>query len=1185
MIARWGRLSAAKVPWLCLIFLVPSAVWSTQLPPGAAVVEGPRTLTQARTLLKDQRYAQAETLARELLAAAEATEGAESLQAAAALDLLVESLWRGQKGKEPETRELAERAVAIKERVLGSDHLDLAASLHGAAEVLRASRQYTEAMALCERALTIREKVLGPKHVDFAQSLSRLANLLRLTGDTAKAMTLAARAVAITEEALGRDHPELTESLHYLAEVVGHTSDYPRKCTILRRVLEIEERAHGPDHLIVASRLNDLGRSLRNLGEYDEALSLFERALAIREQSLGRQHPSVASILNNIAVVLEGVGDFSRSRECYERAIRIREAVFGADDVSVAGYLGNLGTHFMRVGDYARARASLERSRAILESALGPEHPFVALSITNLSRVSLETGDYDAARSLAERAVAIKEEAWGPDHTSVAWSLVDLARSLEVTGNTAGARSLYERALAIYTTKVGPEHSYVAVILYQIGELLEDNGEFDSARPFLERSLAISEKALRPDHPDVACSLANLADLHSKMGDFARAQSLFDEALAIVEKASGAEHPDVATHLTEFARHRLRIGEPAVALESALRAQGIVREQQRLVTRSLSERHALKYAVAAASSLDLALSIAAHGRDQIPDVESEVWDALVRSRALVLDEMAARNRTVGEASDPETARLAAEFRTTRQRLANLTVRGPGPVPLEQHRRLLDEALQEKENAESAFAERSLSFRQEQARQRLGLAEVRASMPRGSGLVAFVRYGHIGLTVHPSKPDEPQRDGPASPASYFTEPVASYLAFVLGDPQSQPVLIPLGAAAEIESLALRWGQEAARGLTIAGRSTEQAEAAYRAAGEALRHKVWDPVASHLEDTTLVFVVPAGTLHLVSLAALPAGAAGYLIEGRSLIHYLSAERDLVPPSKAIPLGNGLLALGAPDFDGDPLSTASAPDSAGEQQALARQASLRPFRGSRSGCGDFRSLHFAPLAHSGQEVEEIAALWEGGARGRTHAQRLTGAEASETAFKSSAPGKRLLHLATHGFFLDGRCPSTLEGVPQATGLDEQSAAVARENPLLLVGLALAGANQRETAGPGQDDGILTAEEVASIDLSGVEWAVLSSCETGVGELKAGEGVFGLRRAFQIAGVRTLITSLWAVDDEATREWMGVLYEQRFRIGLRTAAAVRNASLQVLRRRSQSGESTHPFYWGAYVSSGDWR
>jgi len=168
-------------------------------------------------------------------------------------------------------------------------------------------------------------------------------------------------------------------------------------------------------------------------------------------------------------------------------------------------------------------------------------------------------------------------------------------------------------------------------------------------------------------------------------------------------------------------------------------------------------------------------------------------------------------------------------------------------------------------------------------------------------------------------------------------------------------------------------------------------------------------------------------------------------------------------------------------------------------------------------------------------------------------------------------------------GRGPDGLRGIGGRKGAKRQR--ILPDNPLLLSGLALAGANQRRPTPGNPEDGILTAEEVAALDLNGVEWAVLSACDTGVGEIKAGEGVFGLRRAFRIAGARTIIMSLWAVEDRAARAWMRPLYEGRLRDRLSTADAVRHASQTVLAERRAKGLSTHPFYWAGFVAAGDWR
>jgi CHAT domain-containing protein len=361
-----------------------------------------------------------------------------------------------------------------------------------------------------------------------------------------------------------------------------------------------------------------------------------------------------------------------------------------------------------------------------------------------------------------------------------------------------------------------------------------------------------------------------------------------------------------------------------------------------------------------------------------------------------------------------------------------------------------------------------------------------------------------------------------------------------------------------------------------------------AGEALRKSVWDPLVLHLNGARLVFVVPDGALHQVNLASLPAPDGAYLIETGPLLHHLSAERDLVPLETRAALGEGLLALGAPDFDDRSQFAALAPGDRPGSRAVATLASLTPFRGQRSACGDFASMEFPALPASRREVDEVVDLWNEGSEGRGEAVRLIGAAASEAAFKTRGPGMRVIHLATHGFFLEGRCPSAIGEARRAAGGTDQAPdppAEAGENPLLLTGLALTGANYRNAAGPDEEDGILTAEEVAALDLSGVEWAVLSACDTGLGLVRPGEGVLGLRRAFQAAGARTLLTSLWAVDDEAARQWMRALYEARFTRGMRTAESVREASLMLLRQRRNEGRSTHPFHWAGFVASGDWK
>jgi CHAT domain-containing protein len=397
-------------------------------------------------------------------------------------------------------------------------------------------------------------------------------------------------------------------------------------------------------------------------------------------------------------------------------------------------------------------------------------------------------------------------------------------------------------------------------------------------------------------------------------------------------------------------------------------------------------------------------------------------------------------------------------------------------------------------------------------------------------------------------------------------VPSYGAFVLKASAASLVFTPLGPASSIETLVSEW-RKAASGENTSGMITrDRAETLYVAAADRLRNAVWDPIDAHVANARQIFVVPDGTLNLVNLVALTDRQGRYFVERDAVIHYLSTERDVVVGTSGSKGQGSLLAVGNPAFD------------EGGAPSRAQPATMR------SVCEPAGPARFGNLPGSLGEVNEISELWP---RSGTGVTVLSGSTASETAVKKALAGRRVLHFATHGFFINDACPpdGSRSGGVARSSVAARFAEEGRENPLLLSGLAFAGANRRGGARLDEDDGILTAEEVAGLNLNGVEWAVLSACDTGLGEIRAGEGVFGLRRAFQVAGARTVIMSLWPVDDQATRAWMRALYEARFRRGLSTADAVHAASITVLKERREKKQSTLPVYWAAFVAAGDWK
>jgi CHAT domain-containing protein len=1178
--------------------------FGVDLPPAACVQVPPEiqgTPAAVRLLVLGYQRPAADTLAQQLLAEAEQRFGERSLEAAEALDLLVWAV--GPQKRAARARPLAERAFAIKDSLLPAEDPRRAPSLDHLALLAFVAGDTARAWALAERARALREAAYGPQHPEVALSLRLFGDLKWFACEPESAWALYERALAIQDRTLDPYDPEIQFTLLRIENNLGTIPGLPYQRVIghMRRSLAIIEHHFGPRrHATLLERLG-LGQFLSPLAP-QEAESLLLTTVAIADSTYAPPHYWLERMYEELINLY--VNQFDRAKG-------MRAAAAGLERFPKGDVPAIAGLFYEMAGDYERAVAAYSRADS---------QDVAALAFRGRCRLAL--GAYDAALEDLERAMAVvdawpKREFRGCEINAMArqaygqFARLEYAWALALLGDHARSRREFEQVIEVVEPLVGGPESWlggtVATVRSRFGDALlmmgdpraalaqfqeaervgstgrslgdagslgallgqaraqRDLGHDAEAGALFARCLEIEGRTLPADHPLVATTLEGLAELERGAGQLALARRHLAQAAAIDEGLYGVAHPRVAGVLSSLAEVELEMGNAAAALANALRAETASRAHTQLVAQSLSERQALGFAGRRRGGLDGVLTAAT--TLATPEAARESWDALIRSRALVLDEMGARHQAVHFGGDAVAESLARELGRARTRLAHLTVREGGwplALPAQQGPQappgaselsaLFQDAQAEKERLEEALARRSAAFRRERERAAVGYAEVAGSLAPDAAIVAFVRYqpaatgGRAGGATAPPSPDAGSRP--------------QYAAFVLRGRTDAPRLVPLGAAESIEWAVRSWRQSAA--------SPTVSPDALRRAGGLLRALVWDPLAPHLGPARRVFLVPDGELHLVHFAALPSGGDTYLVEGGPTLHHLSAERDLVPQEEAAS-GSGLFALGAPDYD--------------QRGAAAEPLLAAAYRGPRSSCESFRSQTFAPLPATALEVREVGELWQAAHAG-AGADTLLAEAATEARLKRAAPGHRVLHVATHGFVLGGACrvAPTARGLGGYTPVPPAPKDIG-ENPLLLSGLALAGANQRDQAGPDEEDGILTAEEIAALDLSGTEWAVLSACETGLGEVRAGEGVFGLRRAFQVAGVRTLIMSLWAVEDEATRAWMRELYRARLERGLDTAEAVRAASLAVLAERRAKGLSTHPFHWGAFVAAGDWR
>lgn len=1065
---------------------------------GVAWTAAPSTEAEIRALFDAGQKSEAVAAARSVV---EQSEGSGGPELAAALDLLVELLIAADRAAEPEATELAERAVSAH-RVSSSPPAELASSLTRLGDVLTASNELKGAATALTEAEALYRASVG-EGSDLGRVLNRLAAARKAEGGLREAARLYASALAALERSPAAEEEEREKAL---------------------------------------AGLGDCSYNLRDL---TTARSAYQQLLESRVLTLGEGDAAVGEALYRLAATTAGLGELAPAEELYRRAIAVLEVAIGPDYQRVGDVLNMLAVTTRKRGDFLEARRLSERALVIYEHNLGPDHPFVAGTLNNLGSVLLNLGNLPAARAAHERALAIREHEFGPDSLEVAQSLNNLG-SLSLRAEEAGqAVRFYERALAIRERALGVDSPAVGLVLSNLGEALRESGQLERSRESLQRAVEILERS--PEHAWIlGDALNNLGVVLLRQGRFVEAAGTLERARRIVEVSRGHDHPRTATQILNQAESAVSLGQLDLAMGLALEATRIRREHLHRTASGLSEREALAYANQHRSALDLALSLALEPEIDDPTLRAAAWDAVIRSRGLVLNEMASRRQLLST-GDPTTALLADALRTAASRYSGLLIEGPETDSVDE----IEAARHELERAERALAEASPPFAKEQLQAAVGLEEVASNLPAASALVAFVRF---------------RRSFTGDPARRHEADQPWYAAFVRS-PGGTVEVIDLGDAAGVELLVEEWRSEASL--------SDGSERVAREAGELLRRAIWDPVAARLGDPERVAVVSDGALGLVNLAALPIGADAFLVEQGPLLIMLDHEQDQISDPILTVSGPCLLALGAPDYDAAPSGPVEAPASSND---------VVPGSG-RSAPSGLDGRHFTPLPGTAAETAEVVALWT--AVGRHHSSlRLIAGDATEAAFKTLAPGSRILHLATHGFFLADRlrpATSSERGVGGLVPANSDPTESVRENAFRLSGLVLAGANRRDVTGA--EDGILTAEEIAVLDLSGVEWAVLSACESGVGEASSLEGVFGLRRAFRVAGARTVIMSLWAVDDEAAREWMIALYRARLAERLPTAEAVRRASLSVLAARRQRGDSIHPASWAAFVAAGDWR
>ena len=987
------------------------------------------------------------------------------------------------------------------------------------AALLYAQGRHREAAPIFQRALETKEHVLGVEHSSTLTSLNNLASLYKAQGHYEEAESLHQRALAIRERVLGTEHPDTLQSI------------------------------------------NNLATLYHDQGHYGKAKPLYERALVLCERVLGAEHPNTLSCLNNLAVLYQAQGYYGKTEPLHRRALATSERMLGTEHPNTLGSLNNLAELYRVQGRYGEAEPLLQRVLASYERALGSEHPDTLTGLNGLAVLYGSQGRYGEAEPLLKRVLVTRERVLGENYPDTLNSLNNLAELYRHQGRYGEAELLHQRALVAREDVLGAEHPDTLIPLNNLAELYRVQARHGEAEPLYQRALATRKRMLGVEHPNTLRSLNNLATLYYVQGRYRKAEPFYQRTLAARKHVLGTEHPDTLSTQLKLAGTYINNRKSPLALQELRRMdaslQGFVNAQldstlsEKVRRQWLQSQSTFQHAV-------FTLGVAEIMPTKLKaDAMALAADVLLRWQRLAGESEALIAHLARVSEDPKVRELSgrlAEARAAWSRLVNV----PEPNP-----KAIADARTRVEEMEVQLAGLSREFKAQRTNRSLEWRQVAAALPSGSALLCLRSFQPVDFKTGDT--DDPRWLALLIPAAAKDES-----AIILKD------LGPAGLVAEaFARLGATESEEDAQALyaLLFGELD----------GELAQYETLYLAPDGMLDLVAFarLVLPDGR-YWVQRQRLRQVRAGRDLVGRASTMGEPAENPSLP---SLALGPGipcrdngkgspthLVAFGGIDYNEFPTATvaersrgtvADQPlDSArGPSSSVANHGSA-PLTNHGSTTGGSRSnvlmfprgkrstpatpntptntpppmasdippsmnQHlreaqdvFSPLPATRPEVAAIVRMYKQLTNHRVKVYTRT--RASDYRLQHLPEPPYVLHLATHGFFLEERSERT-------------------DRPMTLGGLALAGANRgiMGETGPDGEDGILYALEAQNLNLEGTELVVLSACDTGKGEVDYSEGVYGLTRAFRTAGARNILMTLWPLNDALAAQFMLDFYE----------------------------------------------
>lgn len=880
--------------------------------------------------------------------------------------------------------------------------------------------------------------------------------------------------------------------------------------------------------------LNNAGIEYYKKGSYKEAIGYFEKAVKQAEIEFGINHKNYASSISNLAVMYLYTRNYSNAEPMLLKAIIIIREVLGESSSEYSVSLKNLAGLYMDIGVYTKAEPLYKELVKIKKEYPEETQENYASALNSLASVYGHIGKYSEAEALYMESMKIRKDELGENHPDYASSLNNLGLLYNNMRKYKEAIPLLTEALRITNMNAGNNSTAYATYLDNLATSYNRLGDFEKAEPLYLEAMRIRKEKLGVSHPDYASSLNNLSAMYSRASDYSKAENLIVESLRIQKEEHGNKHPEYTQSLMNLAVIYLETNNPAKELEVFKEINSNYINYLNDNFSFLSESEKVNFLETIDFNFEVFYSFALEYCKQNPEIATDLLNLRISTKGIVLSSNTRIRNIISKTGNAELNNIfdkLCELKDEILKASNYSLQ-------EQQKRGINTAQLENEanETEKELSRKSESYRQIYEEKNVSFTDIHSALTPNEAAIEFVDFRYWKTKW--------------SDTIYYT-------ALVTTRGQKHPTLVKLCSLDELTRI-----------LSVDA-NNEESYASNKQKSNELYKLIWEPLEQYLKGVEKVYLSPSGLLNKVSFASLNTGGISLLID-KFKIRYTGNLRDIIRIKKEEKNTNfanqKAVLFGGLMYDVDENTMRRNADVYKENiNNVQIQDELFIPQESRGGG------KWIYLKGTQAEVEKLKTIFEDN---KLNVTEYTGDKGIEEVFKSLSGKKApyILHAATHGFFF----PEPDKVYENRESGMKENIYKFNENPLIRSGLIFAGANNAWTSGTeaeGIENGILTAYEVSNMDLSNTELVVLSACETGLGDIKGGEGVYGLQRAFKTAGAKSIIMSLWKVPDKATVELMEMFYLNWLKKKMAKEDAFNLAQSEMRNKYS------NPYMWAAFI------